>query len=96
MTDTAKSVMAGSFKPAMVREGLGEMIAIAPFGSSVPEVTRAAVTTAADKVAKGFNPFTGPIIDNTGVVRIKEGEAWGGDKMANFDWYVDGVIGKAK
>jgi basic membrane protein A and related proteins len=96
MTDTAKSVMAGTFKPAMVREGLGEMIAIAPFGTAVPESTQAAVTTAADKVAKGFNPFTGPITDNTGVVRIKEGEAWGGDKMGNFDWYVEGVIGKAK
>jgi basic membrane protein A len=96
MTDTAKSVMAGTFKPAMVREGLGEMIAIAPFGSAVPESTQATVTAAADKVAKGFNPFTGPITDNTGVVRIKEGEAWGGDKMGNFDWYVEGVIGKAK
>jgi basic membrane protein A and related proteins len=96
MTDTAKSVTAGTFKPAMVREGLGEMIAIAPFGSAVPETTQAAVTAAADKVAKGFNPFTGPITDNTGVVRIKEGEAWGGDKMGNFDWYVEGVIGKAK
>ena len=96
MTETAKSVIAGTFKPAMVREGLGEMIAVAPFGSAVPETTRAAVTAAADKVAKGFNPFTGPITDNTGVVRIKDGEAWGGDKMGNFDWYVEGVIGKAK
>jgi basic membrane protein A and related proteins len=96
MTDTAKSVMAGTFKPAMVREGPGEMIAIAPFGSAVPETTQAAVTAAADKVAKGFNPFTGPITDNIGVVRIKEGEAWGGDKMGNFDWYVEGVIGTAK
>src|SRR5580658_10294116 len=33
MTATAKSVTDGAFKPAMVREGLGEgMIAIAPFG----------------------------------------------------------------
>ena len=96
MTETAKSVMAGTFKPAMVREGLEQMIAIAPFGSAVPETTQAAVTAAADKVAKGFNPFTGPITDNTGVVRIKEGEAWGGDKMGNFDWYVEGVVGKAK
>ena len=81
----------------MVRQGLGEgMMAIAPFGGAVPETTQAAVTAAADKVAKGYNPFTGPITDNTGVVRIKEGEAWGGDKMGNFDWYVEGVIGKAK
>ncbi len=96
MTATAKSVIAGDFKPAMIREGLGQMIAIAPFGSAVPEATRAAVTAVADKVEKGFNPFTGPITDNTGVVRIKAGEAWGGDKMGNFDWYVEGVIGKAK
>jgi hypothetical protein len=31
MTATAKSVVAGSFKPAMVREGLGQMMAVAPF-----------------------------------------------------------------
>ena len=42
------------------------------------------VTAAADKVAQGYNPFTGPITDNTGVVRIKDGEGWGGDKMGNW------------
>jgi basic membrane protein A and related proteins len=96
MTETAKSVIAGTFKPAMVRKDLGEMMAIAPFGDAMPPETRALVTAAADKVAKGYNPFTGPVTDNTGAVRIKEGEAWGGDKMGNFDWYVAGVIGKAK
>ena len=96
MTETAKSVIAGTFKPAMVRQGLGEMVAMAPFGPAVPEATRAVVTAAADKIAKGFNPFTGPITDNTGVVRLKDGESLGGDKMGNFDWYVAGVIGKAK
>jgi len=96
MTATAKSVIDGSFKPAMVREGLGEMIVIAPFGPAVPEATRALVNAAGDKVKGGFNPFTGPIVDNAGAVRIKEGEAWGGDKMGDFDFYVEGVIGKAK
>jgi hypothetical protein len=80
----------------MVREGLGEMITVAPFGPAVPAATRALVTAAADKVEKGYNPFTGPVTDNTGVVRIKEGESWGGDKMGSFDWYVEGVIGKPK
>jgi basic membrane protein A len=96
MTETAKSVIAGTFKPAMVRDGLGKMMAVAPFGSAVPEPVRAMVTVSANRVAGGFNPFTGPIVDNTGTVRIKEGESWGGDKMGNFDWYVEGVIGKAK
>jgi hypothetical protein len=54
------------------------------------------VTAAADRIGKGFNPFTGPVSDNTGAVRIKEGESWGGDKMGSFDWYAEGVIGKAK
>ena len=97
MTATAKSVIAGTFKPAMVREGLGEgMMAVAPFGVAVPPDVRGLVTAAADKIGKGFNPFTGPVTDNTGVIRIKDGESWGGDKMGEFDWYVEGVIGKAK
>ena len=96
MTDTAKSVIAGTFKPAMVREGLGQMMAIARFGPAVPADVRQLVTASADKIEKGFNPFTGPITDNTGVVRIPAGESWGGDKMGNFDWYVEGVVGKAK
>jgi basic membrane protein A and related proteins len=97
MTRTAQSVIAGNFKPAMVREGLGEgMMAIAPFGTVVPTDVRTLVTAAGDRVAKGFNPFTGPVTDNTGTVRIKDGESWGGDKMGNFDWYVEGVVGKAK
>ncbi|MFZ3359302.1 MAG: BMP family ABC transporter substrate-binding protein [Xanthobacteraceae bacterium] len=97
MTETAKSVIAGTFKPAMVREGLGQgMMAIAPFGPAVPPDVRTLVTASADKVGQGFNPFTGPVTDNTGVVRIPAGQSWGGDKMGNFDWYVEGVIGKAK
>src|SRR3984957_7426058 len=97
MMATAKSVIAGTFKPAMVRLGLGQgMMAVAPFGPAVPDDVRALVTASADKIGGGFNPFTGPVTDNSGVVRIKEGESWGGDKMGNFDWYVEGVIGKAK
>jgi basic membrane protein A and related proteins len=96
MTQTAKSVIAGTFKPAFVREGLGQMMAIAPFGPAVPSDVRALVNSSADKVEKGFNPFTGPVTDNTGTVRIAAGQSWGGDKMGNFDWYVEGVIGKAK
>jgi basic membrane protein A and related proteins len=96
MTDTAKSVIAGTFKPAMARQGLGAMMAVAPFGPAVPADVRTLVTASADKVEKGFNPFTGPVVDNTGATKIPAGESWGGDKMGNFDWYVEGVIGKAK
>jgi hypothetical protein len=72
------------------------MMAVAPFGAAVPQDVRMLVTASADKIGKGFNPFTGPISDNTGAIKIKDGETWGGNKMGDFDWYVDGVIGKAK
>ena len=78
MTATAKNVIAGTFKPAMVRQGLGEgMMVIAPFGSAVPADVRTLVTAAADRIGKGYNPFTGPVTDNTGVVRIKDAEFLG-------------------
>jgi basic membrane protein A and related proteins len=97
MTKTAKSVIAGTFTPAMVREGLGQgMMTIAPFGATVPADVRALVTASADKIGHGFNPFTGPVNDNQGATRISAGESWGGDKMGSFDWYVEGVIGKPK
>ena len=38
---------------------------------------RKLVNASADRIAKGFNPFTGPIVDNTGVVQIKAGESLG-------------------
>jgi basic membrane lipoprotein Med (substrate-binding protein (PBP1-ABC) superfamily) len=97
MTQTAQSVIDGTFKPGFVRQGIAEgMMAVAPFGPSVPADTQKLVNDAVASLANGFNPFTGPIKDNKGVERIAQGEAWGGDKMGNFDWYVEGVIGQAK
>ena len=63
---------------------------------TLPADIQALVTASGDKIEKGFNPFTGPVTDNTGAVKIPAGESWGGDKMGNFDWYAEGVIGKAK
>jgi simple sugar transport system substrate-binding protein/basic membrane protein A len=96
MTDTAKNVMAGTFKGGMVRQGLGNMLVVAPFGVSVPDDVKQIANAAADKIKGGYNPFTGPIKDNSGEIRIAAGETWGNDKMGKFDWYAEGVIGKAK
>ncbi len=86
MTETAKSVMDGSFKGSMARRGLGSMLAVAPFGASVPDSVKVLVNAAAAKISGGgFNPFTGPIKDNTGQIRIADGETWGNDKMGKFD-----------
>jgi basic membrane lipoprotein Med (substrate-binding protein (PBP1-ABC) superfamily) len=96
MKDVANDVMLKQFASSATYRGLGHMIALAPFGANVPEDVRKQVTEAAQKIQDGFNPFTGPITDNEGKVQIPEGQRWGGDKMGNFDWYVEGVVGKVK
>ena len=40
-----------------------------------------------------FDVFYGPIIDNEGKVRVKEGQSMTDDHMLNdFFWYVEGVV----
>lgn len=94
--DVAKDVMAGQFAPGATYRGLGKMVAVAPFGAAVPEDVRKEVAAAVERVKDGFNPFTGPVTDNQGKVQIPAGQSWGGDKMGDFSWYVEGVVGKVK
>jgi basic membrane lipoprotein Med (substrate-binding protein (PBP1-ABC) superfamily) len=94
--DVAEDVMKGQFAPAATYRGLGNMLALAPFGAAVPEDVRKQVTDTAARIQDGWSPFTGPITDNEGKVQIPAGQSWGGDKMGNFSWYVEGVVGKVK
>lgn len=98
MTDAAKQVMAGTWKSSHQRAGVAEgYMAIAPFGPAVPKETQELVLSLAKDLGSGkLQVFKGPIKDQDGVVRIKEGEVWGNDKMASFDWFVEGVVGKPK
>jgi basic membrane lipoprotein Med (substrate-binding protein (PBP1-ABC) superfamily) len=93
-TDVANSVIAGKFSGQAVYQGLGKMVAIAPFGSAVPVDVQNLVNASAERIVKGFNPFTGPMVDNQGIERIRFGASMGADQMGTFHWYVDGVIGK--
>ena len=94
--DVAKSVMAGKFRGEAVYQGLGQMVAIAPFGASVPAEVQGLVNAAVTKVASGFNPFTGPLKNNLGNTVLPPGASVGADQMGNMNWYVDGVIGKVR
>jgi len=95
-TEVASGVMVGRFRAQAIYQGLGKMVAIAPFGPSVPADVQSLVNEAADRIVKGFNPFTGPMVDNQGIERIRYGASMGADQMGTFHWYVDGVIGKVQ
>lgn len=95
-TQAAQQVIDGTWHTGFVREGLAAgFMEIADFGPAVPENVKQFVLT----LAEGFktdllNPFTGPIRDQDGNTRIAEGEAWGNEKMGDFDWLVEGIIGE--
>lgn len=63
------------------------------WGQNVPADVQEKADAVRTEILGGMNPFTGPIKDNTGTVRIAEGESM--DEMAiyNWDWSVEGVSG---
>jgi len=43
-----------------------------------------------------FDPFTGPINDQAGMLRVKEGQRLSYLELTTIDWFVEGVIGEPK
>jgi basic membrane protein A len=72
-------------------------MAIAPFGSKVPQEVQDKVNEVKDEIEEGtIVVFTGPIVDQDGNVMIQEGEVLTPDLMGSVDWFVEGVVGNPK
>ena len=71
-----------------MKEGAIEM---SPYNSSIPADVQAAADAVKNGIADGsLNPFTGPIKDQSGAVKLSEGVMSDGD-LHKMDWYVEGV-----
>ncbi|HWR66476.1 MAG TPA: BMP family ABC transporter substrate-binding protein [Bellilinea sp.] len=94
----ASTVMDGTWEPIFLRCGLSDgCMAIAPFGPKVPqEVVDKVAQVQADLESGKIVTFAGPIKDQDGNVKIKEGEVLTDDAMSNVDWFVQGVVGSPK
>ncbi len=88
-----KDVMDGTWQSRAVWWGLKEgMVKMAPYGEAVPEnVRQAADATRDDIVAGTLHPFTGPIKNQAGEVKVADGQTIGDEDLAKMDWYVAGV-----
>jgi basic membrane protein A len=65
------------------------------FGSSVNEETRALITEKQAAIIDGsFEPFTGPINDNTGTEQVAAGATASHPDILGMMYLVDGVIGE--
>ena len=64
------------------------------WGDNVPAEVSAAVDVLRPQLLDGtLNPYTGPIVDNTGTERLKEGESLDDQQAYLIDWAVEGVSG---
>ena len=91
-----KAVMDGTWKPDSVWGGIPEhMVALVDIAPSTPQNVVENIKTAYEKMEKReLSPFTGPIVDNEGKVRVPEGKTATDEELLNMNWLVKGVVGK--
>jgi basic membrane protein A len=94
--DLVNQVRSGTYKPDLWRGGLKEgTVTLAPFGKNVPKAVQDEVQAVKTKMEGGdLSVFKGPIKDQDGKVRIKEGETPTVAQLEASDYLVEGVIGK--
>jgi len=66
------------------------------WGEKVPIEVQKQADDVRTKIAGGYNPFTGPIKDSKGNVRIAAGKTMEPLELYNWDWSVEGVSGLGK
>lgn len=94
-TEAAKAVLAGTWKPTEVHGGMKEgMIKMSPLNPVVPaDAAKAFEEKKAALTAGTFNPFMGPIKDQSGAVKYAAGVAVPLKDLLSMNFYVQGVDG---
>ncbi|PVX82437.1 BMP family ABC transporter substrate-binding protein [Paraburkholderia unamae] len=76
-----------------VKEGLVDLTHINQ--AVVPDRVQQATRNAHEALKGGrLDPFTGPIKDDSGKVRVEQGKALTADALGSMNWFVEGVQGK--
>ena len=91
-----EDVAAGTWTNAPVWWGMSEgIISLAPMAESVPQDVKDLVEQEQARIMSGeFDVFEGPISDNTGTLRVPEGETMSDEEKLSFNWLVEGVVGE--
>ncbi|MEJ5310960.1 MAG: BMP family ABC transporter substrate-binding protein [Anaerolineae bacterium] len=94
--ETVKAAMDGKWKTHAYWGHMADnVLKLAPFGPMVPQAVQDEVNAAKAKIISGkLHPFTGPIADQTGTIRVAAGETMSDPDLLSFDWLVEGVTGQ--
>jgi basic membrane protein A len=93
-TGVATALLNGSWRPQPVWGGMRDgLVALDAVGADVPAATRALLAARRDAIVAGrFSPFTAPLVDNDGRVRLASG-ALADPAIEAMNWFVRGVVG---
>lgn len=93
--DVVQSVIDGTWETNSYYGGLKEgMVDLAPFGKNVPQDVQDAVNTKKQEIIDGtFEVFSGPIYDQSGEIKLDEGETIPLEEILSMNWFVKGVKG---
>ena len=95
-TQVVSEVLAGKWKSGSVWGGLKDgFIKMAPMSAAVPKDVQAlAKKLEAQIVAGKLHPFTGPVVDQDGKVRVAAGQTISDHDLEKMDYFVQGVASK--
>ena len=98
-TDIVKTIEAGEWAGSpysgSYRAGMASgAVKLAPFGKNVPqEVQDEVLAIQATLLDGSFSPFTGPILDQAGTVRIEDGVTPTVEELEAANYLIQGVVG---
>ena len=93
----AKAVVEGTWEEKDTWDGMAEgMVVMSPYNAKLmpTDLIQEAVEMEIAIKDGSLHPFTGPIYDQAGELRVAEGEVADDFMMATMDWYVQGIDGE--
>ncbi|KKM12842.1 membrane protein [Clostridiales bacterium PH28_bin88] len=92
---TVKAVKEGTWKSEEYWGPMSDgIVDLGPYSDLVPEEVKKLVDAKKQEILSGkWDVFWGPIKDQTGAVKVAEGQKMTDAEMLSFDWFVEGVEG---
>jgi len=94
-TDTAKQVMAGSWKTVQILGGAKDgWLQMSPLNPAIPAAAAKVYEEKKAALSSGkLLPFAGPVNDNTGAVKFAAGTTPADKELYSTNWFVEGIEG---
>lgn len=91
-----KAIQAGTWKSESYWKGLeAGIVKLAPLTANAPAGAKEAVDKAQAAILSGENKiFVGPLVDQSGKVKVEKGIVMTDSEMLQFNWFVKGVEGQ--